>query len=88
MKPEIRKPTEQEKKEAGDWPIWTKEVSEFPWEYDEKETCLILDGEVTIVNEAGEASRFSAGDWVVFPQGLKCRWKIGKAVRKHYKFGE
>ena len=28
------------------WPIWTCEVSEFPWQYDVKESCLILDGEV------------------------------------------
>ncbi|PIU19338.1 MAG: cupin, partial [Elusimicrobia bacterium CG08_land_8_20_14_0_20_59_10] len=47
MKIEIRKPTENERKAASSWPIWTKEVSSFPWHYDEKETCLILDGEVT-----------------------------------------
>ena len=41
MKPSIRKPTQKEQKEAKEWPIWEKEESEFPWEYDEKETCLI-----------------------------------------------
>ena len=87
MKPEIRKPTEQEKQQAKSWPIWNKEASEFPWEYDEMETCLILDGEVTIVNERGEQYKFAAGDWVVFPQGMKCTWKIQKPVRKHYNFG-
>lgn len=87
MKPEIRKPTEQEKKTASSWPIWSKEASEFPWEYDSKETCLILQGEVTVSNEAGEQFHFTAGDWVVFPQGMKCTWKITKDVRKHYKFG-
>jgi hypothetical protein len=87
MKPEIRKPTEQEKQQAKSWPIWNKEASEFPWEYDEMETCLILDGEVTIVNEQGEQCKFKAGDWVVFPQGMKCTWKIHRPVRKHYNFG-
>lgn len=87
MKPEIRKPTENEKQVAKAWPIWTKEASEFPWEYDEKETCLILDGKVTITSDAGEKFEFSAGDWVVFPEGLKCTWTISKDVRKHYKFG-
>jgi uncharacterized cupin superfamily protein len=23
---------------------------------------------------------------VVFPKGLKCRWKVAKPVRKHYSF--
>ncbi len=88
MKPEIRKPTEQEKREAQSWPIWTKEASEFPYEYDETETCLILDGQVTITNEDGQKFNFGPGDWVVFPQGMHCTWKINKDVRKHYRFGE
>lgn len=88
MKPEIRKPTEDEKKQARTWPTWAKEVSEFPWQYDEKETCLIIEGDVTVTNETGEQFRFGPGDWVVFPQGMKCTWKINKPVRKHYNFGE
>jgi uncharacterized cupin superfamily protein len=30
------------------WPIWTKEVSEFPWSYDEQETCYFLEGDVVM----------------------------------------
>jgi len=26
-----------------DWPIWQKEVSEFPWHYDEPESCYFLE---------------------------------------------
>ena len=87
MKPFIGKPTDTQKRQAQSWPIWTKEVSEFPWEYDEQETCLILDGDVTVTNEEGEQFAFGAGDWVVFPQGMKCTWKINNDVRKHYRFG-
>ena len=29
------------------WPIWEKEVSEFPWQYEGKETCYVLNGKVT-----------------------------------------
>ncbi len=87
MKLKITKPTKEEKKEAENWPIWEKEVSEFPWEYDEKETCLILDGDVEVTNENGEKFHFKKGDLVEFPQGMKCKWKIKKAVRKYYKFG-
>lgn len=87
MKPEIRKPTEQEQAQARKWPIWAKEASEFPWEYDEQETCLLLEGQVEVTNETGETFKFGAGDWVVFPQGMRCTWKIDRDVRKHYKFG-
>ncbi len=86
MKIEVRKPTEKEGKEAGGWPIWEKEVSSFPWHYDEKEICLILEGEVT-VKAGAEVVSFKGGDYVIFPEGLDCVWNIKKAVRKHYKFG-
>ena len=67
------------------WPIWTCEVSEFDWEYGEKESCMLLDGEVEVKTDF-ETVNFSAGDFVVFPKGLKCRWRVIKPVRKHYTF--
>jgi len=70
------------------WPIWEKEVSEFLWHYDEKETCYLLEGDVTVTPEGGEPVRFGKGDLVTFPAGMSCIWKVHKAVRKHYKFGE
>lgn len=86
MKITVRKPTDAEKQAAAAWPVWEKEASAFPWHYDDQETCYILEGDVTV--EAGsEKASFGAGDWVVFPQGLDCRWTIRKDVRKHYKFG-
>jgi uncharacterized cupin superfamily protein len=87
MKPEIREPTDEEKSKAESWPIWEKEESEFPWEYSDKETCLILEGDVEVTNEDGEKFEFKAGDYVVFPKGMKCTWKIKKGVKKHYNFG-
>ncbi|HOI11206.1 MAG TPA: cupin domain-containing protein [Myxococcota bacterium] len=70
------------------WPIWTKEVSEFPWEYDEPETCLFLEGEVVVTPEGGTPVTVRAGDLVTFPQGMKCTWKVIRPVRKHYRFGQ
>lgn len=86
----VEKPSEKdlEKLGAKSWPVWSKEVSEFPWDYDEKETCYILEGEVTVSPDNGSPVTFGKGDLVIFPEGLKCRWKITKAVRKHYKFGD
>lgn len=88
VKIEVRKPSEEEieRIKAENWGIWEKEASEFPWEYDEKETCYLLEGEVTVSHEGGSVT-FAKGDLVVFPQGLKCIWKITSPVRKYYKFG-
>jgi uncharacterized cupin superfamily protein len=83
---EVRKPTPEETKKMKTCPIWEKEASEFPWHYDEKETCLILEGQVT-VESPGQTVSFGPGDYVVFPAGLDCTWKIKKPVRKHYQFG-
>ncbi len=73
--------------EATTWPTWEKGVSEFDWEYGEKETCYILEGSATVTAEDGQTVSFSAGDWVVFEPGLKCRWKIERPMRKHYRLG-
>ena len=86
MKPKVRKPTEKELKEAESWPIWEKEKSVFPWEYDEQESCLILEGKA-VVKTPEVIIKFGAGDYVVFPKGLECTWKIKKKIRKHFKFG-
>ena len=89
MKIEIYIPTEKEieTKKIRDWPIWTCKPSTFDWFYDDKETCLILEGEVTVETDT-ETISFAAGDMVIFPKGLSCVWKVKKAVRKHYNFGQ
>ncbi len=83
---EIRKPTPEEQQRMKLWPIWEKEISEFPWHYDERETCLILEGEVT-VDASGQSVTFGPGDLVIFPQGMDCVWRVKQPVRKHYNFG-
>ena len=87
MKIEISKVSKNELSEMDvfSWPIWSCEVSEFDWEYSDEESCLLLDGEVEVSSDI-ETVSFGAGDFVVFPRGLKCRWKVIKPVRKHYTF--
>ena len=68
------------------WPIWTSEVSEFPWKYDVEESCLILEGEV-YVTAGSESVEIKSGDFVIFPKGLACVWQVTKPIRKHYQFG-
>ncbi len=86
MNIEVRKPTPEEEAEMKQCPTWEKEPSEFEWHYDEQETCLVLEGEVTVEAE-GQSVSFGAGDLVIFPKGLDCVWKVKKKIRKHYKFG-
>jgi uncharacterized cupin superfamily protein len=68
------------------WPIWTKEVSTFPWTYDDSETCYFLEGDVTVTPDGGDPVRMGKGDLVTFPRGMACTWEIHTDVRKHYKF--
>jgi uncharacterized cupin superfamily protein len=84
-----RNPDEDRLKELGilSWPIWTKEVSEFSWTYDEPETCYFLEGDVVVTPDDGDPVEMGKGDMVTFPKGLSCTWKVRKDVRKHYRFG-
>ena len=86
MKPKVKKPSKKEQQEAQSWPVWEKEESTFPWEYTVQEVCLILDGNAIVQTEEGNVE-FGAGDYVIFPKGLKCTWEIKKKIRKHYTFG-
>ena len=70
------------------WPIWTCDVSSFDWAYEDKEICLLVEGEVTVTSRGGQPVYFNAGDLVNFTAGMNSRWDVHKAVRKHYRFGE
>lgn len=35
---------------VSSWPIWVCVVTTFPWTYDEQETCLLLEGDVTVTS--------------------------------------
>jgi len=89
VKFEKKTPTQEELDKLGvnEWGIWTKEVSEFPWEYDSKETFFVLEGEAEIDSE-GEKISFGPGDLVICHSGLKCTWKVKKPIKKHYRFGD
>jgi uncharacterized cupin superfamily protein len=84
-----RTPSSEQLEQFGvfDWPIWTKEVSEFPWTYDETETCYFLEGDVIVTPVNGTPVRMGKGELVTFPAGMSCTWKILQPVRKHYRFG-
>ena len=69
------------------WPVWECEPSKFQWNYDDKEICLIIEGQAKISTKNGDIYFIKAGDLVEFPAGLSCEWEITKSIKKHYRLG-
>ena len=88
MEIKIEKPTQEKLDElkVSSWDIWECDPSEFDWHYSDQESCYFLEGKVKVKTCKGEVS-FGKGDFVVFPQGLDCTWKVEEKVKKHYRFG-
>jgi uncharacterized cupin superfamily protein len=72
---------------VSDWPVWSKEVSVFPWTYDAAEVAYVVQGEVVVTPDGGEPVKFGQGDLVTFPAGMSCTWEVRKPLRKHYRIG-
>lgn len=83
----IEKLTEKQLTEKGvfDWSVWKKEISKFDWFYDSQEECYLLEGEVVVIAN-GKEYLIKKGDFVTFPEGLKCVWNIKSPIKKHYNF--
>ncbi len=81
-----RNPPQEELEElrVSNWPMWGEKESEFPWHYDQQETCYIVQGEVQVICEGGQIVMIKAGDLVTFPKGMSCTWKITRKVSKHF----
>ena len=82
----VKKPSDEEVSTCKTWPIWKCESKTFDWTYTEKETCLLIEGEVTVTDGTDSVS-FGPGDLVIFPEDLECTWQVKKPVTKHYNFG-
>lgn len=83
----VWEPSQEEIDKTSGWGIWSKKISEFPWNYDDTETCYILEGEASATDNKGNSIHFKAGDMVKFEKGTSCTWKIIKDIRKRYIFG-
>lgn len=84
-----QEPTTARLKQLGvaDWPIWSSDIAEFPWSYDEREVCYLLEGKAIVTPVDGAPVEIAAGDLVVFPAGLACQWEVLQSVRKRYRLG-
>lgn len=80
------------------WNLYTDRSGQFfagQWEADagrwrvvyeprEEEFCVLLEGEVELIDANGTARRFKAGDAFVVPGGFTGIWHNLTRVRKHY----
>lgn len=84
----VSKPQADQAETCKTWPIWTCQTSRFDWDYTQTETCLVLEGQVTVSDrpDTGESVSFGPGDMVVFPVDLKCVWEVTSPIKKHYSF--
>jgi len=72
-------------KDFQSWPIWSCKPSKFDWEYDQNEHCFIIEGKFMVIGPENTI-HVSSGDYVIFPKGLRCVWKVEQTVKKYYKF--
>lgn len=56
----------------------------LPMRYRHHELMLLLDGEVTFIDEAGRSATFAKGDVFVVEQGATCSWEGRVDVKKVY----
>lgn len=87
MKMKVFKPDNNQIEETESWGTWSKGPSIFPWDYDDPETCYIMEGKATVTDSKGNVISFAKGDMVVFETGLDCTWRITEEIKKKYKFG-
>ena len=64
--------------------MWAKK---FQWNYNEKEICLIIEGQAKISTQNGAIYLIKAGDLVEFPAGLNCEWEVIKSIKKTLSIG-
>ena len=80
-------PSEEKLKSLGvsSWSIWDCAPSKFPLDFGMTETAYVLEGEFTVTPQGGEMVTIKAGDFVVFPKGMKSQWEVLKQLKKHNK---
>ncbi len=84
----VEKPSDEKLKQldVSSWGIWECEPSTFEWHYDDRETCYLLEGKVTVKTKDQEIN-LEKGDLGIFPKDLDCTWIVHEKVKKYYRFG-
>jgi uncharacterized cupin superfamily protein len=64
--------------------LWTCEPRAIPYTFPGDETFQVLEGEVRIELEGGEAVDLGPGDLASFPKGQESRWTIKAPFKKFF----
>ena len=63
---------------------WTSTPGKWHAFTDRDEFCMILSGHVRLVDEAGHAQTFRAGDAFLIPNGFRGYWDVIETTTKHF----
>ncbi|MGU3436017.1 cupin domain-containing protein [Actinomycetes bacterium M1A6_2h] len=63
--------------------VWDCTAGRFNWYFDSDETIHIIEGEVVVRGESGDARTLRAGDAALFAAGTWAEWYVPTYVRKH-----
>jgi len=77
---------EIEELQLDSWFPWSCDASTFNWSYDQTEECFLYHGHVKVWTSDKAYTEIRAGDFVVFPKGLTCKWEVISPVEKVYRF--
>ncbi len=62
--------------------VWECTEGKFHWYYDYDETIMVLEGSMTLENDAMRPTRYGPGDVIFFRNGAHARWHVQGRVRK------
>jgi uncharacterized cupin superfamily protein len=62
--------------------FWDCTAGRFQWHYGMDESIYLLEGSVTITDQAGVAHHLEAGNTIFFPAGSRAEWNVARYVRK------
>lgn len=63
---------------------WTSTPGKWHAFTDRDEFCYILSGHVRLIDEAGNAQVFKAGDAFLIPDGFRGYWDVIETTTKHF----
>src|SRR5579872_2647884 len=56
--------------------VWECTEGKFHWYYDYDETIMVLEGSMTLENDAMRPTRYGPGDVIFFRNGAHARWHV------------
>ena len=63
---------------------WTSTPGKWHAFSERDEFCMILSGHVRLIDEAGNAQTFRAGDAFLIPNGFRGYWEVIETTTKHF----